>query len=93
MSGVLTNLDICQSKVRLLFAGSGILVCTCSIACLGLRSQCCSMKMALESKDGNSSPQDSSLHMADSQESRRSACIDFRNIYVHTSADFQNILL
>ena len=56
MSGFLTNLDICQSKVRLLFAESSILVCTCSIACLGLRSQCCSVKVTLESKDGNSSP-------------------------------------
>ena len=51
------------------------------------------MRVALESKDGNSSLQDSSSHMVDSQESRRSACTDSRNIYAHTSADFQNILL
>ena len=51
------------------------------------------MKVELGSKDGNSSPQDSSLHMAGSQEPKRSACIDFRNIYGHTAADFQNILL
>ena len=51
------------------------------------------MKVALESKDGNSNLQDSSSHMVDSQESRCSACIDFRNIYGYTSADFQNTLL
>ena len=51
------------------------------------------MEVAPGSKDGNSSPQDNSSHMVDSRESRRSACTDSRNIYAHTSADFQNILL
>ena len=49
--------------------------------------------VALESKGGNSSLQDSSSHMVDSRESKHSACIDSRNIYAHISTDFQNILL
>ena len=93
MSDDLTNLDICQSKVRLLIAEYRILACTCSTARFGLRNQCCSVEVAPVSKDGNSSPQDNSSHMVDSRESRRSACTDSRNIYAHTSADFQNILL